>query len=428
MNRMPVNTLNPLLTLQGYGQSIWLDYIQRSLISSGELTRLIEGDEIRGITSNPAIFEKAINGSSDYTMALRKLKQEDGMDAKACYEQLAIWDIRDAADALKPIYESTRRRDGYVSFEVSPHLARDTHGTLEEARRLWKTVDRDNVMIKVPATPAGIPAITQLISEGINVNVTLLFALETYEKVAEAFLSGLEQFMGRGGDVKGVASVASFFISRIDTAIDAEIAERLQTVKNEEDQAAFKYLQGKIAMANAKLAYQRYLTLFSSPRWDALARRGAMTQRLLWASTSVKNPKYRDVIYVEELIGQDTVNTIPPATLEAFRDHGHPRTRLIEEVDDAQDALKILEEMGIPMQRITTRLLEEGVQRFTEAFDNILTAIEYTCETAKIETVNDDINFISTASTLSREKESKKLTPQGPASTDPSAKWQSLTD
>ncbi len=428
MNRMPVNTLNPLLTLQGYGQSIWLDYIQRSLISSGELTRLIEGDEIRGITSNPAIFEKAINGSSDYTMALRKLKQEDGMDAKACYEQLAIWDIRDAADALKPIYESTRRRDGYVSFEVSPHLARDTHGTLEEARRLWKTVDRDNVMIKVPATPAGIPAITQLISEGINVNVTLLFALETYEKVAEAFLSGLEQFMGRGGDVKGVASVASFFISRIDTAIDAEIAERLQTVKNEEDQAAFKYLQGKIAIANAKLAYQRYLALFSSPRWDALARRGAMTQRLLWASTSVKNPKYRDVIYVEELIGQDTVNTIPPATLEAFRDHGHPRTRLIEEVDDAQDALKILEEMGIPMQRITTRLLEEGVQRFTEAFDNILAAIEYTCETAKIETVNDDINFIPTASTLSREKESKKLTPQGPASTDPSAKWQSLTD
>jgi len=422
MNHLPVKTLNPIRRLQGNGQSIWLDYIQRSLITSGKLTRLIEEDEVRGITSNPAIFEKAINGSSDYTMALRKLKQEDGMDAKACYEQLAIWDIRDAADALKPVYESTRRRDGFVSFEVSPHLARDTHGTLEDARRLWKAVDRDNVMIKVPATPEGIPAITQLISEGINVNVTLLFALETYEEVAEAFLTGLEQFMGRGGDVKGVASVASFFISRIDTAVDAEIAARLKTVKNEEDQAAFRYLQGKIAIVNAKLAYQRYLALFSSPRWDALARRGAMTQRLLWASTSAKNPKYRDVIYVEELIGQDTVNTIPPATMEAFRDHGHPRTRLIEEVEYAQDALKILEEMGIPMQGITTRLLEEGVRSFAEAFDNILTAIEQTWGTERIERANDGIHFSPTASTLSRKEESKKLTPQGPTTTVPSSK------
>jgi len=389
MNHLPVNTLNPIRTLQEHGQSVWLDYIQRSLITSGELTRLIEEDGVRGITSNPAIFEKAINGSSDYTMALRKLKQEDRMDAKACYEQLAIWDIRDAADALKPVYESTRRRDGYVSFEVSPHLARDTHGTLEEARRLWKAVDRDNVMIKVPATPEGIPAITQLISEGINVNVTLLFSLKTYEEVAEAFLTGLEQFMGRGGDIKGVASVASFFISRIDTAVDAEISARLKMVRNEEDQAAFRYLRGKLAIANAKLAYQRYLALFSSPRWDALARRGAMTQRLLWASTSAKNPKYRDVIYVEELIGPDTVNTIPPATLEAFRDHGHPRTRLIEEVEYAQDTMDILQGVGISMKDITTRLLEEGVRSFAEAFDNILTAIEHTCGTERIETAND---------------------------------------
>ena len=236
---------------------------------------------------------------------------------------------------------------------VSPHLARDFRGTLEEARRLWKAVDRDNVMIKVPATPEGILAITQLISEGINVNVTFLFALETYENVAEAYLTGLEQFMGRGGDVKGVASVASFFISRIDTAVDAAISARLKTVRDEADQAVFRYLQGKIAIAHAKLTYQRYLTLFSSPRWDALARRGAMTQRLLWASTSVKNPKYRDVIYVEELIGPDTVNTIPPATFEAFRDHGRPRARLIEEVEYAQDTMEILKGVGISMKDIT---------------------------------------------------------------------------
>ena len=373
MNRLPVNTLNPLLILQEHGQSVWLDYLQRSFITSGELKRLIEEDGLRGVTSNPAIFEKAINGNSDYTKALRELKREQDMDAKTRYEQLAVWDVRNAADVLGSVYKRTKRRDGYVSFEVSPHLARDFQGTLEEARRLWKAVDRDNVMIKVPATPEGIPAITQLISEGININVTLLFALETYEHVAEAYLTGLEQFMGQGGDVKGVASVASFFISRIDTAVDAAISARLKTVRDEADQAVFRYLQGKIAIAHAKLTYQRYLTLFSSPRWDALARRGAMTQRLLWASTSVKNPKYRDVIYVEELIGPDTVNTIPPATFEAFRDHGRPRARLIEEVEYAQDTMEILKGVGISMKDITKRLLEEGLQGFTDSFDKLLT-------------------------------------------------------
>ncbi len=409
MKPLPVNTVNPLLTLQVHGQSFWLDDIHRSLITSGELKRCIEKDGLRGITSNPAIFEKAINGSPDYSQAIWKLTRENEMDAKKCYEQLTIWDIRDAADVMKPIYESTKKRDGYVSFEVSPHLARDTHGTLKEARRLWKAVARDNVMIKVPATPEGIPAITQLISEGINVNVTLLFALETYEQVAEAFLIGLEQFMGRGGDVQEVASVASFFISRIDTAVDAAISARLKMVRNEEDQAVFRYLRGKIAIANAKLAYQRYLNLFSSPRWDAIARRGAMTQRLLWASTSAKNPKYRDVIYVEELIGPDTVNTIPPATLEAFRDHGHSRARLIEEVEYAQNTMDILKGVGISMKDITKRLLEEGLQGFTDAFDKLLSSIEHHCGAEGPKIVNDCSDLLPPSSTVSRKEAFKGI-------------------
>jgi transaldolase/glucose-6-phosphate isomerase len=377
MNVSHANTMNPVRALKTFGQSVWLDYIGRSFITSGGLQRLIDEDGLCGVTSNPAIFEKAINGSSDYAEALRALRREPGLDAKARYERLVIEDIQTAADIMQPVYARTKRRDGYVSLEVSPHLARDTRGTLDEARRLWDAVGRDNLMIKVPATPEGIPAIVQLISRGINVNVTLIFAQETYEHVAEAYLTGLEQLAARGGDVGSVASVASFFVSRIDTAVDAKIAARLKTSTKEMEQALLKSLQGKIAIANAKLAYQRYQALFSGMRWEALVRRGAMTQRVLWASTGTKNPKYRDVMYMEELIGSETINTVPPATFEAFRDHGRPDSRLSKNVEDAQAILLVLERVGLSMKEITDRLLEEGLQLFRDAFDKLLAAVEH---------------------------------------------------
>lgn len=376
MNRPRTATINPVRALGSFGQSIWLDYIRRSLIESGELRRLIEEDGLRGVTSNPSIFEKAITGSTDYSVALRELGRRQDVNAKARYEQLAIEDIQGAADVLQPVYTQTKRRDGYVSLEVSPHLAHDTQGTLEEAKRLRDAVGRDNLMIKVPATPEGIPAIVQLIGKGINVNVTLLFAQEMYERVAEAYLTGLEQLLVRGGDVGRVASVASFFVSRIDTAVDSLIAARLTTAPTEDERTLLTTLQGTVAIANAKLAYQRYRRLFSGPRWAALARRGAMTQRLLWASTGTKNPAYRDVIYVEELIGPDTVNTVPPSTLEAFRDHGRPEIRLTEGVTQAKDTMRSLERAGFSMKTITDGLLDEGLQLFRDAFDSLLAAVE----------------------------------------------------
>ena len=319
--------MNPLQALQGYGQSVWLDYIRRSLLTSGELTRLIEDDGLRGVTSNPAIFEKAISGSTDYVDMLRSLAPQY-RETKSLYEQVAIRDIQDAATVLRPVYDETRARDGYVRLEVSPDLARDTAGTLAEARRLWVQVGRPNLMIKVPATPEGMPAIAPLISEGINVNVTLLFAQETYEQVVCAYLAGLEQRVAQGGDLRHVASVASFFISRIDTAVDAVLDERLKTATRSSERALLQSLRGKVAIAHAKQTYQRYQERFRGARWQALAEQGAQTQRLVWASTSTKNPAYRDVVYVEELIGPDTVNTMPPATLDAFRDHGRVRPRL----------------------------------------------------------------------------------------------------
>ena len=329
MNAPQAVAVQRLKDLQQQGQSIWLDFIQRGLMTSGELKRLVDEDGLVGITSNPAIFEKAISGSTDYAEALKALAREQ-LDAKTMYERLAIQDIQDAADILRPVYDRTGKRDGYVSLEVSPHLASDTNGSLEEARRLWKTVARPNVLIKVPGTPEGIPAIQQLLSEGINVNVTLLFAQERYQEVAEAYVSGLEQAAAKGGDVSGIASVASFFISRIDTLVDKKLTERLQAATSPEQQADLKRLMGKIAIANGKQTYQLYKRIFSGPRWDALAKQGAKTQRVLWASTSTKNPDYRDVLYVEELIGPDTVNTMPPATLDAFRDHGQTRASLEE--------------------------------------------------------------------------------------------------
>lgn len=379
--------MNPLQGLHAHGQSVWLDYIRRSLLTSGELGRLIKEDGLRGVTSNPAIFEKAITGSTDYMEILRALAPQY-QDAKTLYEQVAIRDIQDATDVLKPVYEQTQRRDGYVSFEVSPHLAHDTQGTLEEARRLWRAVGRDNLMIKVPATPEGIPAIEQLISEGTNVNVTLLFSQDVYERVANAYIAGLGKRAAQGGDVSHVASVASFFISRIDTAIDAMLTAKLKTTTDASERALVRSLLGKVAIANAKLTYQRYQELFRGDAWLALAKKGAQTQRVLWASTSTKNPNYRDVMYVEELIGPDTVNTIPPATFDAFRDHGRVRASLTEGLEEAYDTMEALEQVGISMAEVTDRLLKEGVQLFAEPFDKLLAAVDKTRQAAANPTIN----------------------------------------
>jgi transaldolase / glucose-6-phosphate isomerase len=366
---------SPLRALQVFGQSVWLDYIRRSLITSGELRRLIDEDGLRGVTSNPSIFEKVVTGSSDYRETIESLANR-GLDAKAVYEAIAIRDIQDAANALRSVYDDTSKRDGYVSLEVSPLLAHDTAGTLEEARRLWRLVGRDNLMVKVPATPEGIVAIERLIGEGINVNVTLLFSQEVYEQVAHAYLSGLERLAQRSGDLSQVASVASFFVSRIDTAVDAALAARLDVTTDPAQQSALQALNGKVAIANARLAYQRYLEIFSGPRWQALATRGAQTQRLLWASTGTKNPSFPDVLYVEELVGPDTVNTIPLATLDAFRDHGRPRASLMEDVDAAHDTMATLADSGVSMKEITGQLLAEGVQLFSEAFEKMLAAVD----------------------------------------------------
>jgi transaldolase / glucose-6-phosphate isomerase len=367
---------NPLRALLGYGQSMWLDYIRRDLITSGSLKTMIEEDGLRGMTSNPAIFEKAIAESSLYDDILKSLASRNDLDTKARYEQIAIRDIQDAADLLRPVYESSKFRDGYVSLEVSPLLALKTQETIEEARRLWKAVNRENVMIKIPGTAEGLPAIRQAIGEGINVNVTLLFAQEVYEKVAEAHIAGLEDLAKRGGDLKKIGGVASFFISRIDSLVDSMINDKLKTATDVQQQALLKSLLGKVAIANGKLTYLRYQRIFSGPRWQALAAQGAQTQRVLWASTSTKNPAYRDVMYVEELIGPDTVNTMPPATIDAFRDHGRLRNSLTEDVAGAQNVMDNLARTGISIKEVTTKLTDDGVKLFADAFHKLLAAVE----------------------------------------------------
>jgi len=378
----PVGTIetakavNPLTQLQTFGQSIWLDYIRRDLLKGGELQRLITEDGLRGMTSNPAIFEKAIAGSTQYQDFLDSLASRADLDAKGRYELLAIRDIQDAADVLAPVYKSTKKRDGYVSLEVSPYLAHDTNGTIDEARRLWKTVARENVMIKVPGTPEGIPAIRQLLGEGINVNVTLLFAQGMYEEVAAAFVDGVETFAASGGDVSKVASVASFFISRIDSLVDSLVGDQLKKETDAARKAKLQGILGKVAIANGKLTYEAYGRIFSSRRWKALAAKGAQTQRVLWASTGTKNPNYSDVVYIEELIGPDTVNTVPPATLDAFRDHGKPRPSLTEALDRAREAMADLAAVGIVMKDVTDKLTADGVKLFADAFDTLLAAVE----------------------------------------------------
>ncbi|MCC6234463.1 MAG: transaldolase [Verrucomicrobiales bacterium] len=362
---------NPLRTLLEHGQSVWLDSLSRSLVTSGNLHRLIEQDGLRGLTSNPSIFAHAIAETGEYQDML-EAPESKTLLAKALYERIAARDIRDAADVLRPVYEATQGRDGYVSLEVSPYLAHHTGATVEEARRLWRTVGRENLMIKVPATPEGIPAVQQLIGEGLNVNVTLLFDPAIYEKVSEAYLSGLESLVRHGGDPTRVASVASFFVSRIDTAVEAWIGERMRSFPGPEARAAMQSLRGKVACANARKAYQRYLATMHGQRWLDLSRLGARSQRLLWASTGTKNPEYRDVLYVEELVGPDTVNTMPPATLAAFRDHGQVRNSLMEDSEEASRIMDQVARVGLPFQEMTERLLGDGIQQFAEAFDKLL--------------------------------------------------------
>ena len=369
-------TTSPLVTLKALGQSVWLDYIRRHLITSGELARLIEQDGLGGVTSNPSIFEKAIAGSTDYAEALAAAGRRAPCATTDLYESLAIADIQDAADLLRGVYERAARRDGYVSFEVSPLLAGDTAGTIGEARRLWATLGRENVMIKVPGTPEGTAAIRTLVGEGLNINVTLLFSQGAYDAVAEAYLAGLETYAAGGGDLSRVAGVASFFVSRIDAAVDEQLDAKLASATSAAGRERLRSLKGKIAIANAKLAYQRYKGIISAPRWKALADQGAQPQRLLWASTGTKNPAYRDTLYVEELIGADTVNTIPPATLDAFRDHGRPRLSLEEDVEQARTALAALEDAGISLEAITNQLVKDGVSLFADAFRKLLAVID----------------------------------------------------
>ena len=365
--------VNPLKALLEFGQSPWMDYIRRDLLTSGGLQKMIQEDGLMGMTSNPTIFEKAITGSKDYSDILESPEAKK-LDAKGVYERIAIRDVQDATDIFKPVYQQTKRRDGYVSLEVSPLLANDTKATIEEARRLWKSVGRENVMIKVPGTTEGLPAIRTLLEEGININITLLFAQWVYEDVAEAFLQALEARAKNGQDISHIASVASFFVSRIDTLIDSQIDAKLKTATDAKQSALLTSLQGQVAIANAKLTYHKYHEIYGGPRWKALAAKGAQTQRLLWASTSTKNPKYRDVLYVEELIGADTVDTIPPATFDAFRDHGRVRASLTENLDDAAKTMLALEKAGISMKEVTDKLVVDGVRLFADAFRQLLEA------------------------------------------------------
>ncbi len=358
--------MNPLKRLwEEHRQAVWLDFIERDLLTGGGLARLVADDGVRGVTSNPSIFEKAIEGGGAYDEAVSALLAADpGMTTVALYEALAIDDIRQATDILRPVWDSSGGSDGFVSLEVSPHLARDTDGTIAEAKRLWGAVDRPNLMIKVPATPEGVPAFEDLIGDGINVNVTLMFSLADYEAVATAYLRGLEA----NSNPAGVASVASFFVSRVDTKVDAALAA-IGTPEALE-------LRGKAAIANAKLAYRRYEELFGSDAFAPLSARGARVQRPLWASTSAKDPAYRDVVYVEELIGADTVNTLPVATLEGFRDHGELRASLLEDVTDADRVFAELAALGVDLDAITAELQVEGVAAFAKSFDQLLGVLD----------------------------------------------------
>jgi transaldolase len=366
---------NPLIDLTKLGQSIWHDNIERKLITSGELKRLIDEDGLSGVTSNPAIFEKAIAGSELYADQMREVA-EAGKSPVEIYEALAIRDIQMAADVLAGVYERTGGKDGFVSLECSPLLANDTQATIEETRRLWRLVDRKNVMIKIPGTPEGIPAIEQTTSEGININITLLFSLHAYEQTMEAYIRGLERRAAENKAVDNISSVASFFVSRIDTAVDKELERRIAQTTDPQEKTKLQSLLGKIATANAKIAYQRYKKVFHGDRFAAMKQKGAQLQRPLWASTSTKNPVYPDIYYVEALIGRETIDTMTPATIEAFRDHGRPRITIEDNLEEEKAWLARLEEVGISLDQVTEHVLTEGVRLFVEPFKKLLKTIE----------------------------------------------------
>ena len=364
---------NPLLELQSLGQSIWIDFISRGIISSGELQRMIEEDGVSGVTSNPSIFEKAITKSDDYDETIRTLTLR-GKTTDEVYQLLTVEDIQMVADSLRPTYDRTDGQDGFVSLEVSPTLAHDTQGTIQEARLLWSLVNRPNSMIKVPATQEGIPAIRQLTGEGININITLLFGLPRYQEVVNAYLEGLEILASKGGNLKHVSSVASFFLSRIDVLLDPVLEKKKSAASPEADIASV--LQGQVAIASAKVAYQLYKEMFNGDRFAKLANRGARTQRLLWASTSTKNPKYSDTKYIEPLIGPNTINTLPVETLDAYRDHGQPHLSLEQNISQAYHVLNKLSLVGVDLDKATQQLEDEGVEKFVSALDRLMHSLK----------------------------------------------------
>jgi transaldolase / glucose-6-phosphate isomerase len=369
--------MNPVKALEHHGQSVWLDFLARGFVAKGELKKLIDTDGVKGVTSNPSIFEKAIGSSDEYDGAIGLALKIGDRPVADLFEHLAVEDIQHAADVLRPVYDHLEGADGFVSLEVSPYLAMDTKGTIAEAERLWKDVKRKNLMVKVPATPEGLPAIQHLIGEGISINITLLFSQDVYLQVAEAYLSGLEKYVAKGGDPSHVASVASFFVSRIDTMVDKQLDEKVAKANDPTEKERLAALKGKVAIANAKLAYQEYKRLFSGPRWEKLKAKGAKPQRLLWASTGTKNKDYSDVLYVEELIGPNTINTVPPATLDAFRDHGKPRDSLEENIEDARSVLEEFARSGISLDAITAELVKDGVQLFADAADKLYGAVAH---------------------------------------------------
>jgi transaldolase len=372
-NSTTTKVANSLLELRNYGQSVWHDNISRELLDSGALKKLIDEDGLSGLTSNPTIFEKAINGSTHYDASLRLLVAQ-GREVKEIYEVLAIEDIQRAADLFRPIFDDTSGQDGFVSLEVSPKLAHNTQETLTEARRLWKAVSRPNLMIKVPATPAGLPAIEQLIGEGLNINITMMFSMDHYVRVAEAYVRGIEA-LDKKGKPLSAASVASFFVSRVDTLTDKLLEERISLAKSTQEEDELTSLLGKTAIANSKLVYQKFKEIFNRPTFRALKAKGAKVQRPLWASTSTKNPKYRDVLYAEELIGPDTVDTMPPPTIAAFRDHGVVRPSLEENVEESRRVLDRLPQAGINLDEITQKLQDDGVKLFADSFDTLMESI-----------------------------------------------------
>ncbi len=365
---------NPLRELNKLGQSVWYDNLNRELLATGKLRTMVDEDGVSGGTSNPSIFEKAIASGDVYDGHIRELLAREA-DIPAMFDALTVADVQQSADVFRPAYDATKGADGYASLEVSPHLAYDTQATIDNARRLFKALDRPNVMIKIPGTQEGLPAVEECLSDGLNINITLLFSVDVYEQVARTYITALEKRAQRGEPISGIASVASFFVSRVDTLTDDKLKAKIEAAGSDGEKAHLRSLTGKAAVANAKIAYEKYKQIFSGPRWDALAAKGARVQRCLWASTSTKNPGYRDVIYVEDLIGPDTVNTLPQNTLDAFRDHGRAALTLEQGVAEAHEVIRRIESAGISFRAVTDELQTQGVKLFCDSFDKAVESI-----------------------------------------------------